>query len=337
MPLPGRHHRARRPIACGPDVRWSPHRDRRGDPRRRGEALLLVSPTAGRGRARRLGPRTAAALRREGFELSVVRTGSLREATEQARAAAPGSVVAALGGDGFLGAVAAGVQESGAILLPLAGGRGNDTVRRLGLPLDPVRAVRALARYASADIDLGHVNGRPFLGVAHVGFDALANEYGNAARLRLGPFVYLYGGLRALWAWRSVTFTLSVDGQERIFPGWFIAVGNTGQYGGGLRICPGATVDDGFLDVVSLGRSSILTVAATFLRSYRGRHIGTPGVATARGTSVTITADKPLNVYADGELVGSLPAAVTVMPRALKVLMPAGSPSLGHPHPISGL
>ncbi|MDN4611378.1 diacylglycerol/lipid kinase family protein [Arthrobacter burdickii] len=316
----------RRP-AAGAD-RWRPRREPRTLPGAGGDALLLVSPTAGRGRARRLAPRTAEALRRAGFTVSTVMTGSLREATERARTAAPGSVVAALGGDGFLGAVAAGARDSGAVLLPLAGGRANDAVRRLGLPLNPVRAVRALPRYEVTAIDLGQVNGRPYLGVAHVGFDALANEYGNATRVALGPFVYLYGGLKAFRAWRGVTFTLSVDGTERVFPGWFVAVGNGGQYGGGLRICPRAKVDDGLLDVVSLGRSSFLTVVATFLLSYRGRHLGRRGIAAARGSSVRITADEPLNVYADGELVGPLPAAMTIAPRALKVLMPADSPAL---------
>lgn len=291
--------------------------------------MLLVSPTAGGGRARRLWPETAEALGRQGFALSVVITGNLQEATEHARRAAPGSVVAALGGDGFLGAAAAGALHSGAVLLPLAGGRGNDTVRRFGLPLNPVRAVREIERYVVTEIDVGVVNDRPYLGVAHVGFDALANEYGNAVRSGLGPLTYVYGGLRALLVWRDVTFTLSIDGEERILPGSFIAVGNTGQYGGGLRMCPQAKVDDGLLDVVSLDRSSIVTVAATFLRSYRGRHLGTPGVTFTRGTSVEITANEPLNVYADGELLGPLPAAVTIASRALKVLMPVRSPAVG--------
>ncbi|MHA7284799.1 diacylglycerol/lipid kinase family protein [Arthrobacter sp. MDT3-44] len=297
-------------------------------PGARGDALLLVSPTAGRGRARRLAPATAEALRREGFALSVFVSGSLDDAVEQARRAAPGSVVAALGGDGFLGAVAAGVQESGAVLLPLAGGRANDTVRRLGLPLNPLKAVRELPGYGATAIDLGWVNGRPYLGVAHAGFDALANEYGNATRARLGPFVYLYGGLKAFRAWRGVTFTLSVDGAEQVFPGWFVAVGNGGRYGGGLRICPRARIDDGLLDVVSLGDSSFRTVVAAFLLSYRGRHLDLPGITATRGSSVRIAADAPLTVYADGEPVGPLPAVMTVTPRALTVLMPADPPAL---------
>ncbi|NVM99308.1 diacylglycerol kinase family protein [Arthrobacter sp. SDTb3-6] len=294
-----------------------------------GPVLLLANPASGRGRALRLLPRTADALRAAGYTPTACVTDSLADATARACAAAPGSVVAVLGGDGFLGAAATGARESGAVVLPLAGGRGNDTVRRLGLPLDPVKAVAGMGRLAVRDLDLGLVNGHPYLGVANVGFDGLANEYGNGARLNLGPFVYLYGGLKAFREWRNVTFTVAVDGRETSFPGWFVAVGNVGQYGGGLRICPQARADDGLLDVVSLAKASILEVAATFLRSYRGAHLGRANVSLRRGSEVVVSANRPLNVYADGERVSALPVTVGIAPGAVKVLVPEGAGVVG--------
>ncbi|GAA4375893.1 diacylglycerol/lipid kinase family protein [Paeniglutamicibacter cryotolerans] len=292
-----------------------------------GPSLLLVNPTAGRGRGVRLLPRVLGALEAEGITPIVSITESLGQATSQARTAAPGSLVAVLGGDGFLGAAAGGAAESGAILLPLAGGRGNDTVRRLGLGLDPVKSIRSIEELRVHHLDLGVVNGRPYLGVANVGFDGLANENGNRAAMNLGPFTYLYGGLKALAHWKNVTFTLTVDGKPCTFPGWFIAVGNVGQYGGGLRIAPDALVDDGLLDVVSLGRAGILGVAATFLRSYRGHHTGQSNISLVRGHTVEISASMPLNIYADGELVAALSASIGIHPRALSMLAPAGSPA----------
>jgi YegS/Rv2252/BmrU family lipid kinase len=291
-------------------------------------ALLLVNPTSGHGRGLRLLPQTAEALRGAGFPPTISVTASLADATAQAGAAAPGTLVAVLGGDGFLGAVAAGARESAAVVLPLAGGRGNDTVRRLGLALDPVKAVRGMGSLVVRELDLGLVNGRPYFSVANVGFDGLANEYGNGARLNLGPFVYLYGGLKALLEWKDVTFTVAVDGIETTFPGWFVAVGNVGQYGGGLRICPQALANDGLLDVVALGRASIPGVVATFLRSYRGRHLHQPNISFVRGQRVEISANRPLAIYADGERVAALPAVVELAPRAVKVLVPPDSPVL---------
>lgn len=293
-----------------------------------GSALLLVNPTSGRGRGLRLLTRTAQALRDAGFSLDISVTASLADATAQARAAAPGSLVAVLGGDGFLGAAAAGAMDSGAILLPLAGGRGNDTVRRLGLSVNPVKTIESLPRLMVADLDVGLVNGRPYFGVANAGYDGLSNEYGNAARLNLGPFVYLYGGFKAFFEWKDVTFTVAVDGAETTFPGWLVAVGNVGQYGGGLRICPQAKVDDGLLDVVSLGRASIVAVIEMYVRSFKGAHLGQRNVSFTRGSTVRISASKPLNIYADGEMAGPLPAVLQVAPAAVKVLVPEGSPVL---------
>ncbi|WP_411732405.1 diacylglycerol/lipid kinase family protein [Paeniglutamicibacter sp.] len=294
-----------------------------------GPALLLVNPTSGRGRGLKLWEETAGALHAAGFTPVVHITESLQEATDRARAAAAGSLVAVLGGDGFLGAAAAGARDSGAILLPLAGGRGNDTIRRLGLDLDPVKTVNNMGQLVVREMDLGLVNGRAYFGVANVGFDGLANEYGNSARINLGPFVYLYGGLKAFLQWRNVTFTLGVDGVESTVPGWFVAVGNVGQYGGGLHICPQAKVDDGLLDVVSLGKATILGVALTFVRSYRGTHLRQENIGFTRGREITISASKPLNIYADGEKVGALPATIGIAPAAVKVLVPVGSQVFG--------
>ncbi|MBP2374539.1 diacylglycerol/lipid kinase family protein [Paeniglutamicibacter psychrophenolicus] len=294
-----------------------------------GPALLLVNPASGRGRGLKHLEQTAAALHAAGYTPVVHITESLQEATDRARGAAAGTLVAVLGGDGFLGAAAAGARDSGAVLLPLAGGRGNDTIRRLGLDLDPAKTVRKLPRLVVRELDLGLVNGRAYLGVANVGFDGLANEYGNSARINLGPFVYLYGGLKAFLEWRNVTFTLTVDGAQSTVPGWFVAVGNVGQYGGGLHICPQARVDDGLLDVVALGRATILGVALTFLRSYRGTHLRQRNITFSRGSEITISASKPLNIYADGENVGPLPATISIAPAAVKVLVPADSPVFG--------
>lgn len=297
------------------------------------EALLLVNPASGRGRSLRLWPETAEALRAAGFSLTVTITESLDDAALQTRQVKAGTLVAVLGGDGFLGAAAAGARDSGAVILPLAGGRGNDTVRRLGLPLNPVKTVHALTTLDVKALDLGLINGRAFFGVANVGFDGLANEYGNNARLHLGPFVYLYGGLKAILAWRKVTFTVTTDDRPTTFAGWFVAVGNVGQYGGGLRICPEAKADDGLLDVVSLGRAGIFSMIATFLRSYRGMHLKQRSISFDRGTRVTITANRPLNVYADGEMVCALPASVEIAPLAVKVLVPPSSCVFGSIHP----
>lgn len=290
---------------------------------------LIVNPTSGRGRSARLRHHVANALTAQGFTVTQHVTTDLRDAAEAGRSAPADSIVASLGGDGLLGAVAAGASESGAIVLALGGGRGNDTVRRLGLTVHPLRSIREIDSLRVASVDLGRVNGVPFLGVANVGFDGFATEVANATRLNLGPLTYLYGGARALLTWRGVGFTVTVDAEPHAFTGWFVAVGNVGQYGGGLRITPHALADDGRMDVVTMGRAHAGAVIATFLKAFSGSHLGHPALSEMRGQRVTIAADAPLNVYADGELIGPLPAIIETSPRAVKMLVPDRSPALG--------
>lgn len=292
---------------------------------------LIINPASGRGRSARLRHSVADALAREGFTVTEHETLDLADATDAARTAPAGSLVASLGGDGLLGAVAAGVSDSGAVLLPLGGGRGNDTVRRLGLTVDPIRSIRGIDDLRVAAMDLGRVNGVPFLGVANVGFDGFATEIANATRLNLGPLTYLYGGARALLTWRGVTFAVTVDDVPHSVTGWFVAVGNVGQYGGGLRITPNAVADDGHMDVVTMGQAHAGAAVSTFLKAFTGTHLGHPAIRESRGRRITIDADVALNVYADGELIGPLPATIETIPSAVKVLAPTVSPALGLP------
>jgi diacylglycerol kinase family enzyme len=269
-----------------------------------------------------------AALAAQGYEVAEHVTTGLADARAAAAAAPSGTLVASLGGDGLHGAVAAGVMGTGNVLLPLGGGRGNDTVRRLGLPVNPVRAVRAVPSLVVRALDLGCVDGVPFLGVAHVGFDSRAAELANSSRFSLGPLSYLAGGVRALLTWKGVGFTVDVDGAAESFPGWFVAVGNLGQYGGGIRITPRAAADDGLLDIVGMRSGSRIRLIAVFLCAFRGAHLGLPGVSWNRGRKVRLSGAPGLNVYADGELAGPLPVTITVLPAALSVLVPQRSPAL---------
>lgn len=296
------------------------------------EVLLIINPESGRGRALLLRPAILTAFRDAGYRIVEHLTVDLADAERAAREAKPGSIIASLGGDGLHGAVATGLAANGSkgnvTLLFLAGGRGNDAVRRLGLPLDPVTAIAEIPRLRRASLDLGTMNGKPFLNVASVGFDGLANEIANATRLNLGPLSYPYGALLAFFKWRKAKFTLTVDGQQQIFTGWMVAIGNLGQYGGGVRICPHAIADDGQLDALAVGPGGVLHMAVTLLKAFKGSHVPHPMNLELRGSSVQIAADWRMNVYVDGENAGPLPAEIGILPAAVSALVPLGSAAL---------
>jgi len=106
-----------------------------------------------------------------------------------------------------------------------------------------------------------------------------------------------------------------------------LAVGNGSSYGGGMLVCPGARSDDGMLEVCVIQELPKWQFVTTFPKVFKGRHVDHPAVRMLRGREIEIAADRPFQVYADGERVGSLPATFTVMPGALRVVVPAAGGS----------
>jgi YegS/Rv2252/BmrU family lipid kinase len=291
--------------------------------------VLIVNPSAGGGRAARLVPAVEAALAGHGLPTRTERTRSMEHARELAVAAhTAGELPVTLSGDGLVGSVAGALSgRPGAVMGVLPGGRGNDFARVSGIPRDPVRACAVVARGVPRPVDLGEVDGRPFVGIASLGFDSDANRIANAAPARLGTLVYAYGALRALVGWRHARFSVTVDGEGREFTGWSVAAANTKAYGGGMYLAPDAELDDGRLDVVLCRASSRGTFLRMLPRVFRGTHVRDPRFEVLRGREVTVSADRPFVVYADGDPIGELPATITCRPGAVRVLLPApGTP-----------
>jgi YegS/Rv2252/BmrU family lipid kinase len=284
---------------------------------------LIVNPSAGRGRAARLLPGVEAALRARGLAFHVERTDSLSHARTLARAALEaGEVAAAMGGDGLLGAVAAELRGTGGVLGVLPGGRGNDFARKLGIGTDPERACEVLATGQERRIDVADAGGVTYLGIASAGFDSDVQELANATRLPLGGLVYVYATLRVLGGWRHARWEVVVDGEPRSFSGYSVAVANSGVFGGGMRLVPGARLDDGLLDVVLARASPKRSFLLNLPRVFRGSHTESEHLVFLRGREISFGADRPFAAYADGDPVADLPVTIRVVPGALRVLVP---------------
>jgi YegS/Rv2252/BmrU family lipid kinase len=289
--------------------------------------LLLVNPSAGGGRARELLPAAERELAARGLEFRTVLTDSVEHGRREAAAAAgAGEITIVMSGDGLIGQVGGELAGTGGALAVMPGGRGNDFARAVGIPDQVEGAAEVLASGAAREIDVGEVNGTRFLGVASCGFDSDANRIANEARWVKGRLVYAYAALRALAAWKPARFTLSLDGQTRSFRGYSVAAANSGAYGGGMLIAPDAELDDGRLDVVTTGEVGKLRFLVNLPKVFEGEHVHNEEVSVERATEARIEADRPFAVYADGDHVADLPATVRILPRALKVIVPADRP-----------
>jgi YegS/Rv2252/BmrU family lipid kinase len=284
---------------------------------------LIVNPSAGGGRAARLLPGVEGALRSHGIAFRVDRTESIEHARELARAARDaGELAAAMGGDGLAGAVAGELRGTDAVMAVLPGGRGNDFARKLGIGDDPVAACELIAAGRERAVDVAETNARTYVGILSAGLDSDVQDIANGTRLPLGTLVYLYGTLRALRKWRAAAWRVEIDGTAHEFSGYSVAVANSGVFGGGMWLVPDAQLDDGLLDVVLMGDRPKTRFLRTLPKVFKGTHVGEPGLTILRGREIAFRADRPFTAYADGDPIADLPATVSVVPGALRVIAP---------------
>ena len=285
--------------------------------------LLLVNPSAGRGRAAELLPQVEEAFRSRGLAYRLVLSEGLEHGRAEAVAAADaGEIPVVMSGDGMIGQIGGALAGGDVPMAMLPGGRGNDLVRVLGIPREVPGAVDVIAESHVRAIDVGEVNERRFLGIASCGFDSDANRIANETKWVKGNLVYLYAALRALYAWKPATFTLHFDGIRKQVTGYTVAAANNKAYGGGMYAAPDAELDDGLLDIGATGNVGKLRFLRGLAKIFDGEHRELLEVQTWRGTEVRIEADRPFAVYADGDHIADLPATVRILPRALRVIAP---------------
>jgi YegS/Rv2252/BmrU family lipid kinase len=284
---------------------------------------LIVNPSAGRGRAARLLPDVEAALRARGMAFRVERTHSLAHARELACSAlAAGEVATGMGGDGLLGAIAGELRGTDGVLGVVPGGRGNDFARKLGIGPNVEGACDVLAAGRERAIDVADAGGQTYLGIASAGFDSDVQDIANATRVPLGELIYVYATLRALRGWRHARWQVVIDGEARSFTGYSVAVANSGVFGGGMYLVPDASLDDGLLDVVLTRDCPKRRYLASLPKVFKGTHVTSEDLTFLRGQVIAFHADRPFRAYADGDPIADLPVTITVVPRALKVLVP---------------
>lgn len=295
---------------------------------------LAVNPHASFGRGRRAGEDAVRCFQAAGADVRL-----LSEDSYEALARAVHKVLAdgvdalvVVGGDGMVHLAANALAGSGAAggetpLGIIPSGTGNDVARALGLPRHdvPAAAARVLAALAAGGrrIDAGRVRagGRThwFAGVLSAGFDAAVNERANRWRRPRGRARYHLAMLRELATFRAIEYTVTADGERGRQGAMLISVANGTSFGGGMKVAPGAVLDDGYLELVTVRPLSRAGFLAVFPKVFSGRHVHHPAVEIRRVREVVLAADGVVG-YADGERIGPLPLTIDVVPGALRVL-----------------
>jgi diacylglycerol kinase family enzyme len=244
-----------------------------------------------------------------------------------AEAVGRGDVVVAVGGDAMICHLAGTVAGLGGTLGVVPAGRGNDFARMLGVVDDPAQQAAMLLDGPVRAVDLLAVTQpgageRPVAGSVYAGVDARAAAAVDRARLP-ASVQYPYSAVRSLLTYRPAHYRVAVDGDVHEVDAATVVVANSAYYGRGMRIAPGAVIDDGLFDVVVVGAASRRGLVRHLPMLYAGTHVDLPEVTVLRGRRVELSASSPVPTGADGEPLAPLdatPTVVEVRPGALQVI-----------------
>jgi YegS/Rv2252/BmrU family lipid kinase len=227
-----------------------------------------------------------------------------------------------------------GVAETeGVELAVIPRGTGWDFVRTFGIPRDLDAAVTVALDGGVREIDLGVASYRTwggadarsyFANVASAGISGAIAQRANETSKALGGRVSYYWSTLAVFArWQTGVLRVTVDAEVRQGKIIDVVVANGRYLGGGMMMCPEAEPDDGLFDALLIGDVTKRDLLFVLPKTYRGKHLPHPRLEPLRGHVVTVESDEPLPIELDGEQPGTTPARFEVVPRALRLRVPA--------------
>ncbi len=302
-------------------------------------AKVIVNPVAGGRSVRGEWPRIREQLHDVGLSFDHEFTKGVGHGTEIARRATDTGYgyIIVVGGDGTVNEVVNGIlcsTHSGNTTLGIiSAGTGCSFARSLNVPHDYINACSLLAGTGRASIDVGVIRcwsqGRPlqrfFVNAANVGLGAAIVDAWKHLPTRLGRRIHhtlrTAEGLRSLSTYRNKWLKLSMGNKVETICACAVVVANGQYFANGMQIAPHAKLDDGLLDVVTVGdvgKSELLKIWPTL---YRGSHIRHPKIREQKTTAVTIESDEQLLIEADGDILGESPVSFWVIPSALTIVV----------------
>ncbi|MBE5765965.1 MAG: diacylglycerol kinase family lipid kinase [Clostridiales bacterium] len=288
---------------------------------------LIVNPVAGHGLALKTHKKVCRYLESIKMQYHTCMTSVPGEAERISRSLAEQNAQAAaiLGGDGTVNEVVNGLAGSNVACYFVPCGTGNDFVKVLNLPQDPIEALSKQLAAPATRIDLGRMNDRIFANISGIGFDVQVllqtARFKNWGR---GIIPYLFGVIAAIRHFSPINVKVSFDEQpERDMGLTLMSIGNGQFYGGGMKAVPTALIDDGLFDVITVdplkNKGQILKLLPMFVT---GKHIAHPIAHFCRCKKLSLYANEDIVINLDGELISCRTAHFELMEKALLIHKP---------------
>jgi diacylglycerol kinase (ATP) len=281
--------------------------------------ILAVNPQSGRGRARSLAEKAAERFTEHGLQTLTVEGKDLADFRTKLKSAISAhrvNGVIACGGDGFIHEILGHCVSNSLTLGVIPCGTGNDFARSLKIyHLSFNEQIDLIAQGSPRPVDLGQVGEKWFAAILSSGFDVLVNERANAMSWPQGRMKYNLALIEKLFLLQTHHYRITMDDLTVDTDATLITIANGSSYGGGMKVCPQASIHDGLFDVMILNKVSRRELIKVFPKVYFGKHVGHPAVTFYRCSSITIEGSG--SAFADGEPISSLPLTARCVPDAL--------------------
>lgn len=271
-----------------------------------GRILFIINPVAGGGKAKDIIPLIKEIMDKHNREYDMILTKEPKEAIELgAKNSELYEIIVAVGGDGTINEVAKGILKSGKGTLGIIpGGTGNDMIKSLGIPSDPIEALEILNIGFKKYIDIGKIDNYSFFNIASVGFDGeVMLNHDKIRKTIKGKSSYIIAIIYTLLSYKKKNININIDGEVLNEDIILLAVGNGKYYGGGLKILPMAKIDDGYFHICVISRLSTLKTLFLFPSIFKGNHLKYKKyVKIYKAKSIEIKSEQRLSINIDGEI-----------------------------------
>ena len=286
---------------------------------------VICNPTAGNGKALKIGHDISDALQESKAEHLFFNTAYPGHATELARNAVleGADTVISVGGDGTLREIVYGLYNTDTALGIIPAGTGNDFIKSLGTPKDVMAALDVILKCGPKKTDVVRLNDQIFVNESGAGFDVMVLDYAaRAKKYCQGLLPYLYGVIRTIFHYKSVHIAYTLDDGPRLEKDILVvAVGNGRFIGGGIPISPTAVPDDGYLDAVIVGGMSRLRMLSVLPGLMKAKILTFKESEHVRIRKMTMEG-KDLRVNIDGEIRPIDRLEIEILPGALLIRRP---------------
>lgn len=251
--------------------------------------------------------------------------GDASRLAQEAAASGDYDVVAAYGGDGSVMEAASGLIGSEVPLAILPGGTNNVMSVELGVPRALADAA-ALIGGAPAQIravDMGRLNDHLFILRVGIGYEAVINELADREmKDRYGGLAYTLAGLKALKNPPIANYKLTLDGKVEETEGLWVMIANSASLGApNLNLVQEISVSDGLLDVIVVQQADLDSLVAVGASIADAKRVGKP-LPHWQVREVLVECEPPMAVTGDGEMWEPTPLSASVVPQAVRILVP---------------